>query len=95
MIAALYARVSTRDRGQAVENQLAQLRDFCQHQGWTIAREFIDRVSAKTVDRPQFKALFAAASRREFDLVLLSLSVLGGAAHSRSITSACVDMSAT
>ncbi len=27
---ALYARVSTKDKGQDVENQLAQLREFCE-----------------------------------------------------------------
>ncbi|MBZ5580884.1 MAG: recombinase family protein [Acidobacteriia bacterium] len=70
MRTALYARVSTRDKGQDVENQLAQLREFCARQGWTVAREFVDHASAKTADRPQFKALFTAASRRDFDLVL-------------------------
>jgi len=66
----LYARVSTRDKGQDVRNQLAQLREFCARQKWTITREFVDQASAKTGDRPQFKALMEAASRREFDLVL-------------------------
>ena len=66
----VYARVSTRDKGQDVENQLAQLREFCQRQGWNITHEFIDQASAKTAKRPQFQALLSAASRREFDLVL-------------------------
>ncbi|MGA1998337.1 MAG: recombinase family protein [Bryobacteraceae bacterium] len=68
---AVYARVSTRDKGQDTENQLAQLRDFCKHQHWAIAREYVDHVSAKRADnRAQFQALFVAAARREFDLVL-------------------------
>ena len=66
----IYARVSTRDKGQDVRNQLTQLRDFCAKQDWTITREYLDTASAKTGDRPQFKALMEAASRREFDLVL-------------------------
>jgi DNA invertase Pin-like site-specific DNA recombinase len=66
----LYARVSTKDKGQDTRNQLAQLRDFCAKQDWTITREYIDQASAKTGDRPQFKELMAAASRHEFDLVL-------------------------
>src|SRR4029434_3575537 len=66
----LYARVSTKDKKQDTRNQLAQLRNFCASQDWTIAREYIDHASAKTGDRPQFKALMDAASRREFDLVL-------------------------
>jgi DNA invertase Pin-like site-specific DNA recombinase len=67
----LYARVSTKDKGQDTENQLAQLRAFAAKQDWTIMHEFIDHVSGKTSEkRPQFQAMLAAASRREFDLVL-------------------------
>jgi DNA invertase Pin-like site-specific DNA recombinase len=66
----LYARVSTKDKGQDTRNQIAQLRDFCAKQDWSITREYIDHASAKTGERPQFQQLMAAASRREFDLVL-------------------------
>jgi DNA invertase Pin-like site-specific DNA recombinase len=66
----LYARVSTRDKGQDVENQLVQLREFCQRSGWTVAHEYIDQASAKTANRPQFRAMLAAAGRKEFDMVL-------------------------
>lgn len=67
----LYARVSTKDKGQDTENQLSQLREFCGKQDWTVAHEFVDHVSGKTADkRPQFQAMLAAASRHEFDLVL-------------------------
>jgi DNA invertase Pin-like site-specific DNA recombinase len=68
---AVYGRVSTKDKGQDTENQLAQLRDFCKRQHWTIAHEYVDHVSAKRADnRRQFQALFADASQRKFDLVL-------------------------
>lgn len=67
---AIYSRVSTKDKGQDVENQLRQLREFCAKQGWPIVREFIDHASGKRSDREQFQAMFAAASRREFDMVL-------------------------
>jgi DNA invertase Pin-like site-specific DNA recombinase len=67
----IYARVSTKDKGQSVENQLEQLRQFCQRSGWTITNEFVDTKSGKAAsNRPQFTAMFDAASRREFDLVL-------------------------
>jgi DNA invertase Pin-like site-specific DNA recombinase len=66
----VYGRVSTKDKGQDVENQLVQLREFAARQGWTITVEYIDQASAKTSKRPQFQAMLAAASRREFDLVL-------------------------
>src|SRR5664280_707620 len=67
---ALYARVSTKDKGQDVSNQLRQLRDFCTKQGWKIVTEYTDKASGKHSDRERFQAMFAAASRREFDLVL-------------------------
>ncbi|HEX4715609.1 MAG TPA: recombinase family protein [Ktedonobacteraceae bacterium] len=74
----LYARVSKNqvaakynDKVQDTENQLAQLREFCAKQGWTITREYVDHVSGKTAHkRTQFQAMLAAASRREFDLIL-------------------------
>ena len=66
----LYARVSTKDKGQDHRNQLHQLRDFAEKQGWTIIHEYIDHASGKTGDRTQFKAMMQAASMREFDLVL-------------------------
>jgi DNA invertase Pin-like site-specific DNA recombinase len=67
---ALYVRVSTKDKGQDTRNQLAQLRDFCAKQDWTVTVEYVDHMSAKTGDRPQFKAMMEAAARGEFDLVL-------------------------
>jgi DNA invertase Pin-like site-specific DNA recombinase len=67
---ALYSRVSTNCGKQDVENQLAQLRDFCQRQGWTIVQEFVDHASGKRSDRPAFTAMFETASRREFDCLL-------------------------
>jgi DNA invertase Pin-like site-specific DNA recombinase len=69
MNVAIYARVSTKDK-QDVSNQLRQLREFCEKQGWVICNEYVDRLSGKRSDRPQFQAMFAAASRREFDLLL-------------------------
>jgi DNA invertase Pin-like site-specific DNA recombinase len=70
MKVALYSRVSTKDRGQDVENQQRQLRDFAAKQGWTIVHEFSDNVSGKTSDREQFKKMFIAAAQRKFDLLL-------------------------
>ncbi|MGA9390595.1 MAG: recombinase family protein [Candidatus Sulfotelmatobacter sp.] len=43
---------------------------FCTKQGWEIVSEYIDRVSGKHSDREKFQAMFAAASRREFDVVV-------------------------
>src|SRR3974390_1709825 len=70
MKVALYSRVSTRDKGQDVENQQRQLRDFAKKKGWTIVSEFSDYDSGKTSDREQFKKMLSAASKREFDGLL-------------------------
>jgi DNA invertase Pin-like site-specific DNA recombinase len=67
---ALYGRVSTKGNGQDNENQLAQLREFCVASGWTIVAEFIDHATGKNADREQFKRMFTAAARREFDLLI-------------------------
>jgi DNA invertase Pin-like site-specific DNA recombinase len=68
MRVAIYSRVST-DK-QDTQNQLVQLRAFAATQEWTVVREYVDIASGKNGDRQQFKALFSAASRREFDSVL-------------------------
>ena len=73
MKVALYARVSTKDKGQDHENQLRDLRAFVDRRasdGWVLASEYVDKASSKTPDRPAFRRLFEAASRKEFDLVL-------------------------
>jgi len=67
---AIYARVSTKDKGQDTENQLVQLREFATKQGWQITREYVDRETGATSDREQFQAMFTDASRRKFDLLL-------------------------
>ena len=67
---AIYGRVSTKDKGQEVENQLVQLRDFAAKQDWTITREYIDNESGSRSDRPEFLRMFQDASQRRFDLVL-------------------------
>lgn len=69
--AALYGRVSTKDKGQDVENQLLQLREYCARQGWTISEEYVDHVSGKTGDRESFRRLFLDAAKRKFDVVVV------------------------
>ena len=58
MDVALYARVSTRDKGQDPEMQLAELREFATKRGWKIAGEFVDiGVSGSKDSRPQLDAM--------------------------------------
>jgi DNA invertase Pin-like site-specific DNA recombinase len=73
MRVAIYARVSTDDRGQDPDNQLAQLRAWCAAADHAIVAEFVDYASGgKGSDkRPQFAAMLDAAHRRQFDLLLV------------------------
>jgi DNA invertase Pin-like site-specific DNA recombinase len=71
MRVAIYGRVSTKDKGQDVENQLLQLRRFVASQpGWTIHQEYIDQKSGRTADRSAFQQLFQDAYEKKFELAL-------------------------
>lgn len=71
MRAVLYARVSTRDRGQDTVNQFRQLRDFAAQQGWEIVEEYQDNVSASgKVKRPAFDKMMDDAAAHKFDMLL-------------------------
>lgn len=72
MRVAIYARVSTNKGEQDPLNQLMQLRQHCEDEGWTIVEEFVDHASGGRSDRDRFKAMLKAALRkpRRFDLVL-------------------------
>jgi DNA invertase Pin-like site-specific DNA recombinase len=70
MNCAIYARVSTREKGQEFTNQLISLREFAAKQGWKIYAEYIDQQSAKDSDREQFQRMFQDASTRKFDVLL-------------------------
>jgi DNA invertase Pin-like site-specific DNA recombinase len=59
-----------KDKRQDTENQLSQLRQFCESQGWIVTAEYVDRASGKRSDREQFQKLFEHASQRKFDTVL-------------------------
>ncbi len=67
---AIYARVSTDDKGQDPLNQLLQLREFAARQGWAVVHEYTDEASAKNGERPAFKQMWADAAKRRFDILL-------------------------
>ncbi|HEX3572573.1 MAG TPA: recombinase family protein, partial [Acidobacteriaceae bacterium] len=67
---ALYARVSTVDKGQDTESQLVQLREYCGRKNYQIVHEYIDHATGKHANRDAFKRLFDDASKRVFDVVL-------------------------
>jgi len=72
MRVAIYARVSTQDKGQDPENRLRELRAWCVNSGHTISREYVDYESGGkgANKRKQFAALFDDAAKRKFDCVL-------------------------
>jgi DNA invertase Pin-like site-specific DNA recombinase len=70
MTIAIYARVSTKDKGQSTDNQLPDLRRYAQVHGWDIYKEYAEEESGSTANRTEFKKLFADAHKRKFDLVL-------------------------
>jgi len=69
MRVALYARVSTKDKGQDTENQLHQLRAFAEQHG-TLYQVYTDQESGGTADRTAFKQLLLEAYQQKFDLVV-------------------------
>jgi DNA invertase Pin-like site-specific DNA recombinase len=69
MRTAIYTRVSKNDGTQDPENQLRELRVFCQRQGWEIVEVYTDFASGKRSDRTSFKRMMADASKRKFDTV--------------------------
>lgn len=67
---ALYARVST-DRTQTVENQLRELHEVAQRQGWIVTAVFTDEgiSGAKGRDkRPGYDALLKGIARKDFTM---------------------------
>jgi DNA invertase Pin-like site-specific DNA recombinase len=69
---AIYARVSTDDKGQDPENQLRELRAWCANSGHVIIQEYVEYESGrKGADkRRQFAALLNDAAKRKFDCIL-------------------------
>lgn len=67
---ALYARISTKDKGQDTENQLRELREYCARAGYQPPVEYVDQASGSTSARPEFQRLMTDARQRRFDLVL-------------------------
>ncbi len=73
MRVAIYARVSTDDKGQTTENQLRELREWCRVSGHEIVATYSEHESGRggADKRPQLAAMLDAAGKRKFDLVLV------------------------
>lgn len=73
---ALYARVSTLDKGQNPETQLVQLCHNTQTRNFKVITEFIDYASGTSEDRMQYRLMMAAAKKRKIDVVLVFANTL-------------------
>src|SRR4051812_4778586 len=71
MKVAIYARVSTKDKGQDVTTQLMPLREYAQRRGLEVVAEFADHMTGAKDRRPALDRLMKAAKLREFDAVLV------------------------
>ena len=70
MNVAIYARVSRKE--QKIENQLHQLREYCENRGFGIYREYIDEgQSGINEKRPAFNKLLEDARKVKFNCVLV------------------------
>lgn len=66
----IYARVST--TMQEIENQLLQLREYCQRNGYEIFAEYIDEgISGAKRKRPQLNRMMDDIFDRKFDILLV------------------------
>ena len=67
--AAIYARVST--NLQHPEVQVDPLRNYCEHRGFTVVGEFVDKGwSGAKASRPQLNKMLEAVRRRDVDVVV-------------------------
>jgi DNA invertase Pin-like site-specific DNA recombinase len=69
---AIYARVSTNNKGQDVDLQLIDMRKSIESKAWSLTKEYVDRgVSGSKSSRPQLDKLMRDASEKKFDAVLV------------------------
>lgn len=66
---AIYTRVSKEE--QNPKNQLNQLKSYCSQQNYKVVNIYIDKMSGRVTDRPQFQQMLHDARLRKFDVVLV------------------------
>jgi len=67
---ALYARTSTDDGRQELTNQTRELHQYAERMGWKVVGEYLDQVSGRKAERPQFQAAMRDARKRKDDVLL-------------------------
>ena len=72
MKVAIYARVSTRDKGQNPEVQLEPLRRYCEMMQWGIYHEYVDKAKASDMmNRKAWNELLKDAATHKFDILFI------------------------
>ena len=68
----LYCRVSTSDKNQTTENQVRELKLYCERMDYEIVQIYEDEVSgAKTREkRPQYNQMIKDSFQKKFDLII-------------------------
>lgn len=67
--AAVYVRVSTRDKGQSVENQRPVLEELARSKGYRVIKIYEDQETGGPL-RPGFRQMLTDAEAHKFDVVL-------------------------
>ena len=65
MKVAIYARVSTKDKGQSTDNQLPDLRRYAEANGYTIYKEYAEEESGSTANRTALNDVLAELTPAE------------------------------
>lgn len=68
---AIYARISTSDKGQNLETQILPLEEFVAARGWIITQMYTDIMSGAKESRPSLDNLMRDAKRRKIDAVVV------------------------
>lgn len=72
MKAAIYARISTADKGQDVDLQLNDLRSYAKARGWTVCNEYVDLGQSGVKDRrPALDSLMEDCLKRKIDTIIV------------------------
>ena len=66
---AIYTRVSKEE--QHPESQIQQLKKFVELSKWDIYKIYIDKISGRITDRPQFQQMLKDARTHKFDIVIV------------------------
>lgn len=70
---AIYVRVSTTDKGQDVENQIVQLKEFCKRRDFEIIKIYQDNETGKhgRKERKAFDQMFKDAHKAKFEMLII------------------------